>query len=142
MDKIVNADDVGMSQFEAALCLVLELIKRRAILNHEIGKKFERDIALQFFVACQPDNPHPPSPQDLDQRVAAKDSLSAGKLTRRRACDIACAFVSHLDRIYILRWEESLKLEAEPLRRLFGFARTRRSSLLQMRHFAFTMTFW
>src|SRR5439155_25589748 len=92
-----------MRQFETALCLSLELIKYRTILNHQVGKKFQRDIALQFFVACQPDNSHSASAQHLDQRVAAKNSLSAGELTRRRACDIARAFVSHLDRVYIIK---------------------------------------
>jgi hypothetical protein len=29
--------------------------------------------------------------------------LSAGELTRRRTCDIAQAFVSHLDRVYFIR---------------------------------------
>src|SRR5205823_9012914 len=92
-----------MSQFEAALCLMLELIKHRTILDHQVGKKFQRDIALQFFVACQPDNSHSASAQHLDQRVAAKDFLSAGELTRRRRCDTAGALVSHLDRVYIIK---------------------------------------
>src|SRR5438105_13168470 len=92
-----------MSQFEAALCLMLELIKHRTILNHQVGNKFQRDIALQFFIACQPDNSHSASHEHLDQRVAAKDSLSAGELTRRRRCDTARALVSHLDRVYIIR---------------------------------------
>src|SRR6266481_7576673 len=100
-----------MSQFEAALCLMLELIEHSTILNHQVGNKFQRDIALQFFIACQPDNSHSASPEHLDQRVAAKDFLSAGELTRRRACEAACAFVSHLDRVSSLRWEGSLKLE-------------------------------
>src|SRR6266496_2932774 len=92
-----------MSQFEAALCLTLELIKHRPILNHQVGNKFQRDIALQFFIAGQPDNSHPASPEHLDKRVAAKGFLSAGELTRRRACDVACAFVSHLDRVYFIK---------------------------------------
>src|SRR6266446_8997947 len=92
-----------MSQFETAFCLTLELVKHRTILNHQVRKKFQRDIALQFFIACQPDNSHSASPEDLDQRVAAKDSLSVGELTRRRACDAACAFVSHLDRVYFMK---------------------------------------
>src|SRR4029453_16985461 len=98
-----------MSQFEAALCLTLELIKHRMVLNHQVGNKFQRDIALQFFIACQPDNSHSTSPEHLDQRVAAKDSLSACKLTRRRACDAACAFVSHLDRVSIVKRERKVK---------------------------------
>src|SRR6266481_2706241 len=103
MHEVVNPNDMRMSQFEAALCLMLELIKHRTILNHQVGNKFQRDIALQFFIACQPDNSHSASPEDLDQRVAAKDFLSAGELTRRRTCDIAQAFVSHLDRVYFIK---------------------------------------
>ena len=103
MHEVVNPNDMRMSQFEAALCLTLELIKHGMILNHQIGKKFQRDIALQFFIACQPDNSHSASPENLDQRVAAKDFLSAGELTRRRVCDIARALVSHLDRVYIIK---------------------------------------
>jgi hypothetical protein len=68
--------------------------------------------------------------------------LSAAELTRRRAYDIARAFVRHLERVYIIKWEGSLKLEGGALQRLFGFARALSSSLLQMRHFAFTVTFW
>src|SRR6266481_1789923 len=103
MHEVVNPNDMRMSQFEAALCLMLELIKHRTILNHQVGNKFQRDITLQFFIACQPDNSHSASPEHLDQSVAAKDFLSAGELTRRRACDIACAFVSHLDRVYVIK---------------------------------------
>src|SRR6266480_7456958 len=113
-----------MSQFEAALCLTLELIKHRTIVKHQIGNKFQRDISLQFFVACQPDNSHPPSPQDLDQRVAAKDSLSGSKLTRRRACDIARAFVSHRDRVYFIKMGRKFKAGRRwLLQSIFGFAR-------------------
>src|SRR5207248_5611027 len=92
-----------MGQFETALCLTLELIKDHTILNHQVGNKFQRDIALQFFVAGQPDNSHSASPQDLDQCEAAKESLSAGELTRRRRCDTARALVNHLDRVYIIK---------------------------------------
>src|SRR5713101_9696288 len=100
--EVVNPNDMRMSQFEAALCLALELIKPRTILNHQVGKKFQRDIALQFFIACQPDNSQSASPEDLDQREAAKDFLPVGELTRGRGCDIARAFVSHLGRLYII----------------------------------------
>ena len=99
MYEVVNPNNMRMSQFEAAFCFTLELIKHRMILNHQIGKKFQRDFALQFFIACQPDNSHSASPEDLGQRVAAKNFLSAGELKRRRVCDIARALVSHLDRV-------------------------------------------
>src|SRR5437588_12004450 len=120
---------------------MLELIKNRTILNHQVGNKFQRDIALQLFIACQPDNPHSASPEDLDQRVAAKDSLPAGELTRRRACDIARAFVSHLDRVYIIKIGRKSKA-GDLLQRHFGFGRARRSSPLYRRYFASTLTFW
>ena len=45
MYEVVNSNDMRMGQFEAAFCFMLELIKRRTILNHEVGKKFQRDIA-------------------------------------------------------------------------------------------------
>src|SRR5260370_27672074 len=101
--EVVNPNDVRMSQFEAALCLMLELIKHRTILNHQVGDKFQRDIALQFFVVCQPDNPHSASPQNLDQSVAAKDSLTAGKLMRSRSGDTPHALLSPLDKISVTK---------------------------------------
>ena len=84
-----------MRQFEAAFGFAPELIKRRTIVDHQIGKKFQRDIALQLFVSRQPDNSHSASTEDLDQRVTAKDFLASGKLTRSRGYHIACAFVAH-----------------------------------------------
>src|SRR6266516_1035662 len=98
-----------MSQFEAALRLPLELIKQRTIVNHQVGKKFQRDIALQFFVTCKPDDSHSASPEDLDQRVASKDFLSAGKLTRSRAYDLASAFVTHFEQVYMIKVGRKLK---------------------------------
>src|SRR5207247_8586108 len=98
-----------MRQFETALCLSLELIKHRMILNHQVGKKFQRDIALQFFVAREPDNPHPTSADDLDQRVATKDLLSTGELTRSRARDPARALVSHIEKISTIEIEIKVK---------------------------------
>src|SRR5438093_2371440 len=113
-----------MSQFEAAPCLTLELIKHRMILNHQVGKKFQRDIALQFFIACQPDNSHSASSEDLDQRVPAKDLLSAGELTRRRRYDIARALGSHPDSVCIITMERKFKAGGRGLARcLFGVAR-------------------
>ena len=109
MYEVVNANDVRMRQFETAICLSLELIKHRMISNHQVGKKFERDIALQFFVPREPDNAHPTSPEDFDQRVAAKDFLSAAELTRRRRCNIDTALVSHVDNIFIIQLERKVK---------------------------------
>jgi hypothetical protein len=109
MHEIVNPDDVGMRQFEAAFGFAPELIKRRTIVDHQIGKKFQRDIALQLFVSRQPDNSHSASPEDLDQRVTAKNFLSAGKLTRSRGYSIACAFRTHFEQVYIINLISKLK---------------------------------
>ena len=83
MDEVVNADDVLMRQFQAAFRLVFKLIQQRTILDHQVRKKFQRDIALQYFVACQPHNSHSASAEHLDQLIAAKHYLSAGSVKRR-----------------------------------------------------------
>src|SRR5437899_10466662 len=72
MHEVVYPNDVRMCQFEATFCLAPELVERGTIVNHQVGKKFERDIALQFFVARKPDYSHSASPEDLDQRVRPK----------------------------------------------------------------------
>lgn len=97
MDEIVYPDNMRMSQFEAAFCFAPELIKRRAVLNHEVGKKFQRHLALQLLISRQPDNAHSASPEDPDQRVTAKNFLSAGKLTRCCAYHVASASVAHFE---------------------------------------------
>src|SRR6266481_4795098 len=71
-----------MSQFQAALRLTFELIQPRTILDHQVGKKFQRDVALQFLVVRQPHNSHSAPAEHLDQFVAAKDLLSAGSIQR------------------------------------------------------------
>ena len=101
MHEIMYSYDMRMCQFEAPLRLALQLVKRRTILDHQVGQEFQRDIALQFFVARQPHNSHSAAAEYFDERVAAKDFLSAGELTRRRRCDIACAFVTHFAGLYI-----------------------------------------
>src|SRR5438046_1295061 len=107
--SIVNRNDMRMGQFEAALCLTLKLIKYRTILNHQVGNKFQRDIALQFLVACEPYNPHSASPEDLDQRVAAKDLLSAGELMRCRFRDAVRLLISHIEKISIVKRDRKVK---------------------------------
>jgi hypothetical protein len=118
--EVVNPNDMRMSQFETAFCLSLELIKHRMISNHQVGKKFQRDIAFQFFIARQPDNSHSASSEDLDQRVAAKDFLSAGELARCHRCDTTRALVSHLGNISMIKMERKVKARsgglATPLR--------------------------
>src|SRR5215470_13575607 len=72
-----------MSQFQTAFGLTLELIQQRTILDHQVGKKFQRDVALQFFIARQPHNPHSASAEHLDQLVAAKHDLTVGSVQCR-----------------------------------------------------------
>src|SRR5437773_9945945 len=103
MHKIMNPDDVRMRQFEAALRLSFELIEHCMISNHQIGKKSQRDVAIQLFIVRQPDNSHSASPQDLDQRVTAKDFLSADRLTRRCCYDIARAFATQSESAYLIK---------------------------------------
>src|SRR5204863_8730873 len=98
----MNPNDMGMSQFEAALCLTLQLIKHRTILNHQVGDKFQRNIPLQSFVACQPDNSHSAARYDLDHRVAAKATSPAGEPMRPPASPIPRASAAHADRLYII----------------------------------------
>jgi hypothetical protein len=136
MHEVVYAYDMRMRQFEAPLCLVPELVKRHTILNHEIGKKFQRDIALQFFIARQPDNSHSAPAEHLDQLVAAKDLLSAGELTRRRRCDTARPLVSHLDSLSVIKIEGKNKAGVAERPRICSG-----SLFLCMRHFAPSMTF-
>ena len=85
MYEVVKANDVRMCQFQAALGLTFKLIQHRTLLNDQVGKKFERDIPLQFFIARQPDNSHSSFAQNLNERIAAEESLSGDKLTLRHA---------------------------------------------------------
>src|SRR5262249_52489224 len=78
--KVVNPNDMRMAQFQAALCLTFELIQQRTTLDHQARKKFYRDVALQFSAARLPHDSHPAAAEHLDQRVAAKDHLSAGSI--------------------------------------------------------------
>ena len=83
MHKVVNPNDARMRQFQTAFGLTLELIQHRTILDHQVGKKFQRHIALQFFVVRQPHNPHSAPAKHLRQRIAAKHHLSPGSIQRR-----------------------------------------------------------
>src|SRR5438552_12520265 len=82
MYEVVNPDDMRMRQFQAAFCLAFKLIQQRTILDHQVGKKFQRDVALQFFIVRQPHNSHSAPAEHLDQLVTAKHNLSAGSIQR------------------------------------------------------------
>ena|SRR5213593_2192384 len=110
--KIVDPNDVRMGQFEAAFCLAFELIEDRTIVDHKIREKLQRDIALQFFIVRQPDNPHSTSPEHLHQRVTAKDFLSCSKLMRGRVYDIAWGLVTHLGSIFMIKMERKVKAKS------------------------------
>src|SRR5438034_4801562 len=70
--KVVNAHDVLVGEFQATSGLALEIAQYGSIVNDQVGEKFERDIALQFFVVRQPDNSHSASAQNPNERVTAK----------------------------------------------------------------------
>ena len=59
-----------------------QLIQQRTIMDHQVGKKFQRDMALQFFVTRRPYDTHPAAAKDFHQRVATKHRLSAGSIER------------------------------------------------------------
>src|SRR5947199_8973912 len=101
MHEVVYPHDMRMCQFEAAFGLAPKLVECCTIVNHQVGKKFQRDIALQLFVARQPNNSHSASYEDLAQGVTPKNYLSPAKLTRSCAYDIPCQLVTHLAQVYI-----------------------------------------
>src|SRR5438132_12067793 len=113
MHEVVYPNDVRMCQCDDTVCVAPELVERGKIVNHQVDKKVERDIALQFFVSRMPDYCHTASPEDLDQRVTAKNFLSAGKLTRSRVCDVTRALVSHLAILFMLKMERKIKAAVE-----------------------------
>src|ERR1700757_3989487 len=97
---------------------MLELVQQCTILDHQIGKKLQRNIALQLFITRQPDYSHSASPEHLDQRVTAKNSLPGGKLTRSRAYHIGCAFVTHSEQVYNIEIGRKLKAKRPLLQRV------------------------
>src|SRR5436305_9680170 len=84
MHEVVNPNDMWMSQLERAPGLPLQIVESRAILQHQVRQKLQRNLALQLFIARQPDNAHPPAPKDFDQRVTAEKLLPGPILTQRR----------------------------------------------------------
>ena len=99
MHEIVDADDVLVGQIEAAPGLALHVAQHRAVVNDELGQKFERDIAFQLVVACQPDNAHPAATESLDQSVAVEDFLPVGKVSHGRIQSVAGGFTTHTRRL-------------------------------------------
>ena len=81
----------------AAAGFTLEFVQERVVVNDYVRKEFQRDFALQFFIARQPDDSHSAAPENFDERVAAKQLLTAGKLTKRRIRDVVRALVSHAE---------------------------------------------
>jgi hypothetical protein len=61
---------------------MFKLIQQRTILDHQVGKKFQRDVALQFLVARQPHNSHSAPAKHLDELVAGKHNFTAGSIQR------------------------------------------------------------
>ena len=53
-------------------------------MNNQFREKLERNIALQFLVARQPDNAHPAAAQRLFEGVATEEFLATRKLAQRR----------------------------------------------------------
>src|SRR5437016_156701 len=83
-------------------------------MHDDVGKKFECDITFQFVIAREPNNSHPATSQDLDQRVAAKYFLPGSELAQGCTCNIARGVVSHDRRINSVRLRRKVKA-ARPL---------------------------
>ena len=64
--EIVNADDVLVGELETAPRLALQVAQHRAVVNDQFGQKLQRDIALQFVIARQPDHAHAAAAERLD----------------------------------------------------------------------------
>jgi len=56
------------------------LSSKRTVVHHSLREEFEGYVALQFFIARQPDNSHPALAQNPYHRVAAENFLTTGKL--------------------------------------------------------------
>src|SRR5262245_5951194 len=78
--EMVNPHDVLVRQLKTAARLVFEVVEQIALMQDCLRKEFQRHVALQFFVACQPDNSHSASAKDLNERVTAENFLTTGKL--------------------------------------------------------------
>jgi hypothetical protein len=78
---------------------MFQIIQQCAVMNDRVGKEFKRHLAIQFFIARQPDNSHSSLAQDLEQGVAAKDFLPAGVLPLSHIQSGTGSGVTHLVRI-------------------------------------------
>ena len=74
--EIIDANDVGMCQLEAAPRLALEVIEGAGVEMNGFRKKLERHFAVQPFIVRKPDDPHPAAAQHMFQGVAPKDLLA------------------------------------------------------------------
>src|SRR5262249_33437261 len=59
----------------------------------------EGHIALQFFIAREPNNPHPPAAQNARQCIAPENRLPAGKIAQCRVQRSARGFTFHAMRV-------------------------------------------
>src|SRR6266487_7028000 len=64
-------------------------------MHDYVGKKFQRNLALQFFIARQPDNSHSASAQNPNECVTAEEFLSADKLALRHVRRTAGSLAAH-----------------------------------------------
>src|ERR1700686_1255798 len=84
-----------MGQVETAPRLAFHVAQHRAVVDDQLGKEFERDIAFEFFIARQPDDAHAAAAERLDQSVAVEDFLPVGKVSRSRIQAVAGSPASH-----------------------------------------------
>ena len=72
VNEVVDADDILVSELEAAFGFAFQLIHHRAIEKEQLRKKFEGHISLQNVIACQPNDAHSTTAQDSLERIAIK----------------------------------------------------------------------
>jgi len=82
--EVINPHDVLVCELEAALCLSPQFIQNGRIENDQFRDKLQRHISIQHFIVREPDNSHAAASERSDQRVAIKNVLPAGKISKRR----------------------------------------------------------
>src|SRR5260370_36499214 len=101
MLEIVNSHNVLVRKLKTAARLAFQVVEQCTVMYKPLRKEFQRHVALQFFITRQPDNSHPPLPQNINQRIAAEESLSDGKLTLRHLRRAASLLSAHAVRILL-----------------------------------------
>ena len=110
--KIVDAHNIFVSELEASPCFALEIVQHGPVVNNQIREKLEGDIALQLFVARQPDDSHAAAAERLYQTVALEKLLATSILMQRDIQPIVGSLVTHAISLVPKSAPKSTKLSA------------------------------